>query len=188
MANRTDPRAKAIHGTNPQFLIPKLTRMKIHNDPYFKERCFALTAESLVDRAFEDLKYIGGCYGPIHKPTKFLCLLLKMLQIQPDDDIVLEFINQEEHKYIRALGCVYLRITCHSHADIYSTLEPILKDYRRLIFRMSDVHMVENDIYDKSPYTVLHLDELVDQLLHKDRFCDINLPRLTKRFVLEDDE
>jgi len=53
--------------------------MKIHNDPYFKEKCFALTAETLVDRAYEDLKYVGGTFGPLQKPTEFLCLLLKML-------------------------------------------------------------------------------------------------------------
>ena len=79
MATRTDPRAKQIHGTNPQFLIDKITRMKIHNSPYFKEKCFALTAETLVDRAFSDLKYVGGTYGAMSIPTKFLCLLLKML-------------------------------------------------------------------------------------------------------------
>lgn len=67
--------------------------MKIHNDPYYKERCFALTAETLVDRAFEDLKYLGGTFGAMHKPCKFLCLLLKMLQIQPEDAIILEFIK-----------------------------------------------------------------------------------------------
>lgn len=49
------------------------------NDPYTKEKLFALDAESLIDRAFE-LKYIGGTYGAgITRPTKFICLLLKML-------------------------------------------------------------------------------------------------------------
>ena len=62
-------------------MIPKLTRIKIHNDPYFKEKCFALTAETIIDRVYEDLKYVGGTFGALHRPTKFLCLLLKMLQI-----------------------------------------------------------------------------------------------------------
>ena len=81
MAQRTDPRAKQIHGTNPQFLIDKITRLKIMNDDYTKQKLFALDAGGLVDRAFE-LKYIGGTYGlGLTKPTKFACLLLKMLQI-----------------------------------------------------------------------------------------------------------
>ena len=66
MANKTDPRATQIHGTNPQFLIDKMTRLKIHNSPYFKERCFALNAETLIDRVYDDLKYIGGTYGALH--------------------------------------------------------------------------------------------------------------------------
>jgi pre-mRNA-splicing factor 38A len=78
MASRTDPRAKQVHGTNPQFLIEKITRMKIYNDPYTKEHCFAITAETIVDKAFE-LRNIGGTYGGNRRPTKFLCLLLKML-------------------------------------------------------------------------------------------------------------
>lgn len=49
------------------------------NDDYTKVKLFALDAESLIDRAFE-LKYIGGTYGAgITRPTKFICLLLKML-------------------------------------------------------------------------------------------------------------
>lgn len=67
-------------------------------------------------------------------------------------------------------------------------LEPILSDYRRLIFRMSDVHMIENEIHDSSPFKEMHMDELIDSLLHSDRFTDINLPRLAKRFILEEDE
>jgi pre-mRNA-splicing factor 38A len=52
--------------------------MKIYNDPYTKEHCFAITAETIVDKAFE-LTSIGGTYGGNRRPTKFLCLLLKML-------------------------------------------------------------------------------------------------------------
>jgi pre-mRNA-splicing factor 38A len=51
------------------------------NDDYTKEQLFALNAESLIDRAFE-LKYVGGTYGKgITRPSKFICLLLKMLQM-----------------------------------------------------------------------------------------------------------
>jgi len=31
----------------------------------------------------------------------------------------------------------------------------------------------------------MHMDEFIDKLLRADRFCDINLPRITKRHVLE---
>lgn len=45
-----------------QNLIEKILRMKIYSSMYWKEHCFALTAESLVDKAV-DLKYVGGTYG-----------------------------------------------------------------------------------------------------------------------------
>jgi len=41
-----------------------------------------------------------------------LCLLLKMLQIQPDEDIILELVKNKDYKYIRLLGIVYFRMVC----------------------------------------------------------------------------
>ena len=54
-------------------------------------------AELLVDKAM-NLRYIGGVYGGNIKPSPFLCLTQKMLQIQPEKDIIIEFIKQDEFK------------------------------------------------------------------------------------------
>ena len=78
-----------------------------------------------------DLDHIGGCFTPLQKPTAFLCLTLKLLQIQPDKDIVIEYIKQEDYKYLRALGAFYLRLT-GSAVDVYKYLEPLYNDYRKL--------------------------------------------------------
>lgn len=59
--------------------------------------CVLPTAELVVDKAME-LKYVGGVYGGNIKPTPFLCLTLKMLQIQPEKDIIVEFIKNEDFK------------------------------------------------------------------------------------------
>lgn len=98
MANRTDPLAKSIHGTNPQNLVEKIVRSKIYQNTYWKEQCFGLTAETLVDKAME-LDHLGGTFGGNRRPTPFICLVMKMLQIQPDKDIVVEFIKNEDYKY-----------------------------------------------------------------------------------------
>ena len=45
-----------------QNLVEKILRTKIYNTMYWKEHCFALTAESLVDKAVE-LHFVGGTYG-----------------------------------------------------------------------------------------------------------------------------
>jgi len=174
MANRTDPRAHQIHGTNPQFLIDKIVRLKIHNDPYFKEKCFALTAETLVDRAIE-LKYIGGTFGGNRRPSNFLCLILKMLQIQPDDEIVLEFVKNKDYKYLRALGAFYWRLVGRAQ-DIYKVLEPLYSDYRRLVVRK-----------ESGKFEELNMDEFIDNLIRNDIYCDVTLPRISKRHVLEEE-
>lgn len=64
---------------------------------YWKEHCFGLTAETLVDKAMM-LTHLGGTFGGNQQPTKFLCLVLKMLQIQPEKEIIIEFIKNEDYK------------------------------------------------------------------------------------------
>ena len=98
MANTTDPFASSVHGTNPQNLVEKITRNRIyesmrvaafaalrcsklapassfdtlHLSPllrrYWKEHCFALSAELLVDKAIE-LKFYGGSMSENNKPA-----------------------------------------------------------------------------------------------------------------------
>ena len=58
-----------------------------------------IAAEILVDKAME-LDHIGGVFGGSVKPTPFLCLILKMLQIQPTKDIVVEFIKNPDYKFV----------------------------------------------------------------------------------------
>lgn len=70
-------------------------------DSYFAHMSVLIvssTAELVVDKAME-LKYVGGVFGGNIKPTPFLCLTLKMLQIQPEKDIIVEFIKNEDFKW-----------------------------------------------------------------------------------------
>ena len=130
MANTTVKGAHAIHGRNPQVskieskitiflirlkdLVENVIRNRIYESLYWKEHCFALTgiwncqynihggsselAASLIDKAIE-LQSIGGVYGN-QRPTEFLCLLLKLLQIQPEKEILIEYLQADEFKYV----------------------------------------------------------------------------------------
>ena len=109
-----------IHGVNPQHLIETILRGRIYESVYWKTHCFALTAERIVDRAIE-LKAVGGHYSN-QKPTDFICLVLKLLEIAPEPAIIELFINTVEFKYLMALGAFYLRLTGTSK-DIYKYLE-----------------------------------------------------------------
>ncbi|XP_057792189.1 pre-mRNA-splicing factor 38-like isoform X2 [Salvia miltiorrhiza] len=126
----------------------------------------------LVDKAME-LDHLGGTHGGTRKPTPFMCLVMKMLQIQPDKEIVVEFIKNPEYKYVRVLGAFYLRLT-GMDVDVYRYLEPLYNDYRKLRLKLND-----------GKFTLTHVDEYIDELLTKDYSCDIALPRIKKRWTLE---
>jgi len=98
-----------------------------------------------------------------------------MLQMNPEKDVVMEFIRNQNYKYIRAMGVFFLRLTGNAK-EIYETLEPYYADYRRLAFREIS-----------GQFSILHMDELIDKLLRDENFCEINLPRITKRYILEED-
>ncbi|KAG0375191.1 hypothetical protein BGX24_009425 [Mortierella sp. AD032] len=175
MDNKTVRDAIQIHGTNPQFLIEKILRTRIYESKYWKESCFGLTESSIIEKAYE-LNSIGGQYG-VQKPTEFICLVLKLLQLQPREEIVIKYITglteTDNNKYLRALGAFYLRLV-GKPVDIYNYLEPLLDDSRKLRKK------------GNNGYTLIHMDEYIDELLREERVCDVVLPRLTKRHVLED--
>eukprot|EP01038_Epipyxis_sp_PR26KG_P007537 gene7537-10271_t len=172
MANSTDPFAQSVHGTNPQYLIEKITRLKIYNSTYWKEECFGLTSSTIIDKAIA-LKYCGGNYGGNIKPTQFLCLVLKLLQLQPEKEIILEFIKNDDFVYLRLLGAFYLRLTGKAD-DIYNYLEPLYNDYRKLRYR------------GMSGWKSMYVDEFIDSLIHDELVCDVALPYLVKRMKLEE--
>ncbi|CAG9461331.1 unnamed protein product [Pedinophyceae sp. YPF-701] len=168
MANRTDKEAADIKGTNPQNLVEYIVRQKVYDTRYWKENCFGVSAEGVVDLAV-DLRCVGGTFGGTRKPTEFLCLILKMLQIQPDREIITEFIRNEDHKYIRLLGAFYLRLVGRAK-EIYEYLEPLYNDYRKVRFRALD-----------GTYRLEHVDSLVDKMLSDNFLFDIALPRIPAR-------
>eukprot|EP00162_Nutomonas_longa_P008611 comp18655_c0_seq1/m.33768 comp18655_c0_seq1/g.33768 ORF comp18655_c0_seq1/g.33768 comp18655_c0_seq1/m.33768 type:complete len:290 (+) comp18655_c0_seq1:3-872(+) len=161
-----------VHGGNPTFLIEKITREKILIHPYWREHCFGLNAATLLEKAAR-LEYIGGTYGGTRKPTPFICLVLKLLEICPPIDFIHEYMDQSEYKYVRALGCFYFRLVAASK-DIYPVLETFYVDYRKLRYRNTD-----------GSFKLVHMDEMIHSLLHEKSFCDTVLPHILARNVLE---
>ena len=109
---------------------------------YWKEHCFGLTAESLVDKAVE-LTHLGGTYGGQRKPTNFMCLLLKLLQLQPEKEIIVEFIKNEDYKYVRLLGASPCLKPIADHprqpfSSIFMSFNCPLKAFLRILLSISD--------------------------------------------------
>lgn len=172
LTNKQDLNSKQIHGLNPQELFDKILRNRIYNTPYWKEHCFGLTPETIIDKAIE-LKYIGGTFGKNKAPTNFICLVYKLIQIQPEDEIILEYLNNSEYKYLTALAAFYIRLTFR-HKFVYKTLEPLYNDYRKL-----------RAIDSQGNFYITHVDEFVDNLIVKPELFDITFPLLPKRRALE---
>ena len=175
MANRTTAFASAVHNlTDPQALLPAPLKNRIHAARYWKEQCFGLSAESLIDKAVA-LECVGGTYGGAQTPSRFMCLVLKLLQLQPEHEIIVEYIKQDDFKYLRLLGATYLRLTA-APKQIYTYLEPLLADSRK-------VRIVHTD----GTYELGFVDAVVDDLLCKeDGGIGVGMPRMPKRWQLEE--
>ncbi|ETO27081.1 hypothetical protein RFI_10053 [Reticulomyxa filosa] len=173
MANTTQKHARQMHGTNPQWLVDKMIRGKVYDSLYWKEHCFALTAELLIEKVIKHVRYVGGMHGGMKRPCEFLCLLIKLLQIQPKKEIIIEFIKQKEFKYLRILSAFYFRLIYDS-VEIYTYLEPLLNDYRKIV-----------EIDRNGKFHLTHVDEIIDQFLQERFLFGINLPHLIDRSVLE---
>lgn len=82
-----------VRGDNPLKLIEKGTINRIIESYYYKEQCYGLNAATLLDRAVE-LTFIGGTFGIAQKPTPFLCLAFKLLELTPEREIIEFYLKQ----------------------------------------------------------------------------------------------
>ena len=93
MANRTVQTAAAVHSIHdPQKLLSNIVRPKIQEDRFWKEFLFGCNAAELVEIAVNHVRCIGATYGGRRRPSKFLCCLLKLLQLGPEKEIILAYI------------------------------------------------------------------------------------------------
>jgi pre-mRNA-splicing factor 38A len=173
MANQTDKNALRVRGTDPQFLIEKLTRERIYSSRFWREHCFGVSVEDLVVLA-ANLTHVGGLYGHARTPTPFVCLLLKLLQLGPERDVLAEFFAQSHFKYAVVLAACYLRIVGDA-VDIYVSLEPLFEDYRKMVMRR-----------DSSLFELTTVDAIIETLLCADEVFGLKLPRIQRRHICEE--
>jgi pre-mRNA-splicing factor 38A len=146
------------------------------------------------------MTFLGGTYGGLGRPTPFLCLAFKLLQLVPDKEVILEYLNfhdssegengvKEEadeetneaqaarktgdFKYLRALAAFYIRLAWEP-VEIYKTLEPLLLDFRKIKRRT------------REGFALTYMDQFIDDLLTKDRVCATALWKLPSRAMFED--
>jgi pre-mRNA-splicing factor 38A len=163
------------NGLNPATILEKPVRERIVDSYFWKDQCFALNEADIVSRCVSHVTFIGGTYGISQRPSPFICLVFKLLQLAPSDEILKEYIGYggEKFKYLRALGLFYVRIT-RGGKEVYEWLEGCLGDRRKLKRRGRD------------GVRLTFVDEFVDEMLTKERVCGTSLWKLPKREVLED--
>ena len=172
MANKTAAGSISIHGKDPQNLVEQIVRQRIYNNMYWKEHCFGLRTDDVLEKAVK-IEAVGGTYGGYRKPSKFLCLVLKLLQLQPEIEAIHELIAQDDFKYVRILAAFYVRLVA-TPVQIYQTLEPLFEDYRKIRLRNID-----------GSYTITYVDEVIDRMLTEEVMFDTTLPRIPSRHLLE---
>ena len=152
--------------------VELILRNRVFNSYYWKEKCFGLTSETIIDKILE-LKYIGGMNHSSNQPTDFICLFIKLLQLNPSEEIIDEYLSDPDLKYLRALTALFIRFAYPPY-KIYTKLEKLYCDYKKLV------------ILKSKGYAIIHMDEYIDQLLNDEHIFEISLPKIPKRSVLEE--
>jgi pre-mRNA-splicing factor 38A len=173
------------HNVDPQALISQIVRDRVYSCRYWKEHCFALNAETILERA-RDLDHVGFLYGGLNRPSPFLCLLIKLLQIQPDLEVVETYINLAESepsndpedqlsdfRYLRALAAAYIRLVGNAIA-VHSMMDPLYSDRRQLVV-----------LNPSAQWEIICMDEWADQLTGNGAVYGFHFPYLTNRHQLE---
>ncbi|TGJ87951.1 hypothetical protein E0Z10_g864 [Xylaria hypoxylon] len=165
----------APNGLNPATIMEKAVRERIIDSYFWKEQCFGVNEADIVDRVVDHVSFIAGTYGDNQKPSPFLCLAFKLLQLGPGDAVLREYLSYggDRFKYLRALAVFYVRLTRKAE-HVFKTLEPFLEDRRKLRRR------------GRAGAKVTFVDDFVDELLTKDRVCATSLWQMPKREILED--
>ena len=66
-------------------------------------------------------------------------------------------------------GAFYLRLV-GKPLEVYQYLEPLYNDYRKLRLRNAEGH-----------YSLMHMDEIIDEMLKQEYLFDVALPRIPSR-------
>ena len=198
-------RGPLVRGQNPAHLVEEATRDRIIQSYYWKEQCFGLNAATLCDRATE-LTCIGGTYGIGQKPTPFLCLAFKMLQLTPEKEVVQTYLNWGSEMFDRNEGDEdgFELATNGEEGDLkrqkqlraeFKYLRALAAFYIRLTWEPVEIfNTLEPLLEDRSKLrqrrrdgvSLLTMDEFIHRLLTEKRSCGTSLWKLPDRGLLQD--
>jgi pre-mRNA-splicing factor 38A len=193
-----------VRGQNPAHLFEKAVRDRVTNSLYWMEQCYGLNAETLCDRAVR-LDCIGGTYGGAGKPTPFLCLAFKLLQLLPDKEIILEYLNfgadeqkekdEDEEEDVENSGETNGRVGDEKDKGHFKYLRALAAFYIRLTWEPTEIYKTLEPLLGdyrklrrrvRDGFVLTYVDQFIDDLLTKERVCATSLWKLPGRSMLED--
>lgn len=163
---------KAVRGMAPQHLLDPKTRHKIYESVFWLQYCFGVNLVTFVDRA-QLIRGVGGLYGQHKAPSNFLCLFLKLLELEPSEEVIQNMLNTKcwQMKHLRLLAALYVRFT-YPCERVYLILEPLLQQYNK-------VAILKTDGWEMS-----YFDLIIQSFLKDEFWCGVSFPPLTPRIGL----
>lgn len=168
---------------NKAHLIEPIIRHRIQDSLFYKQYLFLTNEATLLPVIVEHVKFIGGLDLNL-RPSPFICCLLRLLELEPSEDIIKLYLNQigyNEFKYLTALVLIYIRLVQPSEV-VYTVFDTYFSDSRKLRMQLKSPKFNDNGI--PVNYTLSYMDEWVDKLILEERVVDIILPRLIRRSQL----
>lgn len=153
------------------FLIfDTILRNKIYNSKFWKQQLSGVNEETIIDLILK-LKYVGGTKSSYKKPTKYICIILKLLHMKIDKNIIMLYLTND-NIHLKAVAAFYIRLVSDSES-IYKILEPLFNNYTNILYLDESDH--KRDI---------GFDELIELLLFEEEIFAVKLPRLVERNIL----
>lgn len=180
---------QALYGDKRQVLnharlVEPIIRHRVQDLVFYKQHLFLTNEQSILTVIAAQVHYIGGTDAE-GRPSPFLCCLVRLLEIDPLQEIIKLYLAQLGHrhfKYLTALALIYVRMVFPA-PEAYLLLEAHTADLRRLRARLRLPVFTKAGV--PCSYEITYVDVWADDLLHKERVADVLLPRLVPRHVLE---
>ena len=167
---------------NKAHLMDPITRNRVIDSLFYKQHLYLTNEATVLPVITEHIAYLGGI-DAMGRPSAMICCLLRLLELEPSVEIVVECLQQKEFKYLTALMMLYVRLVMPS-AEVYRLLEPYYADYRKL--RVQRAAVSQDDAGRTVRFALLYIDQWTERLLVEERAIGVFLPRLEARDVLEE--
>lgn len=166
---------------NKSYLVETIIRNRIKDSIFYKQHLYLTNEQTILPVIITHVKFINGLDSN-NRPSPFICCLLRLLEINPSNDIINLYLNHTEFKYLICLTLLLIRLTKKS-VQVYSILDNYWTNYSKLRVLLPTPEFINGVPVN---YTLSYMDKFVDELLRNERVVDLILPRLEKRNRLVD--